>query len=174
MKELIKNFIERNKPIFAIGTATLILFVGIIVYYRITPHKETGLSRIGNESNFNIVGEEKTNMENEGIYSGSETSTSIEASLDEKVGILEIEYNENGFYPKAARAVQGQAVRWTNKTDKAIYLKQKTPTYTDLLQPVQIDPGQSFSYRLMKYGTWNYEEDVTKYFAYIEVYKFSP
>lgn len=173
MKDFIKNFIERNKPIFTIGVATLVLFVGIIAYYRLKPHKETGLTKIGNESTFNVVEEEKPNTQDLGQVAETQPTISIEQSLDEKVGILDIEFKATGFSPKIARSIQGQAVRWINNTDKIIYLKQKTPTYPELTEPVQIEPGQSFSYRLNEYGTWNYEEDLSKYFATIEVYRFS-
>ena len=172
MKAFIKNFIERNKPIFYIGLATLLLFIALIVFYGIKPHKETGLSRIGNESNYNVVNEEDSNSSNE-AQGGVET-VPPEANIDNQFGVLEINYTENGFSPKAARAIQGQAVKWTNKTDKVIYLRQKTPTYPDLIQAVQIDPGLSFSYRLTKDGTWNYEEETSGSFAYVEVYRFSP
>jgi hypothetical protein len=171
MRDFIKNFVERNKPIFTIGIATLLLFIAIIVFYRLKAHTETKLNKIGNESTFNVVEEEKANMQDVGQYSETQPAVSIEQSIDEKVGILDIEFTSTGFKPKIARAVQGQAVRWTNKTDKTIYLKQKTPTYTDLTQPVQIEPGQSFNYRLNQDGTWNYEEDLSKFFATINVYR---
>ncbi len=171
MKDFIKNFIERNKPIFTIGVVTLLLFVAIIVFYRFKSHTETKLNKIGNESTFNVVEEEKANMQDDGQYSETQPAVSIEQSIDEKAGILEIEYTSTGFKPETARAIQGQAVRWTNKTDKTIYLKQKTPTYTDLTQPVQIEPEQSFSYRLNQDGTWNYEEELSRNFASIVVYK---
>lgn len=171
MKDFIKNFIERNKPIFTIGIATLVLFVGIIVYYRLKPHAETKLNKLGNESTFNVVEEEKPNMQDSDLVSETQPAVSIEQSLDEKVGILDIEFKATGWTPKIARAIQGQAVRWINSTDKTIYLKQKTPTYPELTEPVQIEPGQAFSYRLNEYGTWNYEEDFSKYFASIEVYR---
>ena len=92
MKEFIKNFIERNKPIFTIGIATLILFVGIIIYYRLKPHKETGLTKVGNESTFNVVEEENANTQDLSQVAETQPSVSIEQSLDEKVGILDIEF----------------------------------------------------------------------------------
>lgn len=178
IKAFIKNLAERNKPIFTIGLATLILFIGIIIFYRVKPHKETSLTRIGNESSFNVTSEEENGLEdssNTSFSTDQETENepfkSATQSIDEEVGILEIEFTSNGFTPKTTRAVQGQAVRWTNKTDKAIFLKQKTSTYEELKESIKIDPEQSFSYRLTQYGTWHYEEDLSKHFGTINVYK---
>lgn len=169
MKDFINKFIERNKPIFTIGMFTLLLFVGIIVYYRLKPRTETRLNKIGNDNTFNVVEEDKPNIQDIEQYSDTQPSVSVEQSIDERFGILDIAFTQTGFRPKIAKAVLGQAVRWINNTDKTIYLKQKTPTYADLSNLIQIDPGQAFSYRLTEEGDWNYEEDLSKYFATIEV-----
>ncbi|MFZ2664377.1 MAG: hypothetical protein WAX66_03375 [Patescibacteria group bacterium] len=171
MKEFIKNLAERNKPIFAIGLITLTIFIVIIICYRVNPRKETELTRIGNESNFNVISEEEKEIEGAVQPEGTEPGISIEQSLDETVGILEIEFTQTGFVPKTSRAVQGQAVRWTNKTDKDIFLKQRTSTYTELKEPIRIAPEESFSYRLSEQEDWHYEEDLSKYFGTVEVYK---
>lgn len=178
MKDFLKNYYERNKPVFTIGLATLVIFLLVIIVYRIMPRKSTSMSRIGNESSFNVTSEEANNAVDESQQisesTGADVGITPEQSIDQTFGILDIAYTEKGFTPKLARVVQGQVVKWTNKTDKIIFLKQKTPTYSELKDLVQIDPGQTFSFRVSKSGTWNYEEDISKYFAILEVYTFRP
>jgi len=174
---MIKRFFGRNKPIFVMGTVFLLIFLGIIIYYKAKPHEETNMSKVGDESFYRVLEDEQKKYE-ETLSDGSnnqknqneqEEAVIPEVSVDEKFGILEIEYTDEGFKPRAIKTVQGRAVRWTNKTDKVIYLHQRKPTYDELKELVEIKPGESFNFRLSELGIWTYEENESKHFGSIEV-----
>jgi hypothetical protein len=163
-----KAFLERNKPVFLIGLATLLLFLGIIVAYALKTHKSVGLTKIGNESPFNV--DETTSDIQGGVPSTSESTSSL-ANIDSTMGTVNISFNSYGWYPALVDAVKGQKVVWTNKTDKIIYLRQRTPTYPELTNLTAVDPGKTFEFRMMVDGNWNYDEDETKYFGTVRVFE---
>lgn len=160
-----KAFFERNKPVFLIGLATLLLFLGIIVAYALKTHKSVGLTKIGNDSPFNVADESYSDS----IPSTSESTSSL-ANIDSTLGAVNISFNSYGWYPALVDAVKGQKVVWTNKTDKIIYLRQRTPTYSELTNLTAIDPGKTFEFRMTIDGNWNYDEDGTKFFGTIRVF----
>ena len=43
------------------------------------------------------------------------------------------------------------------------------PTYKELLDPIEIKPGESFTFRVTELGLWNYEETISKDYGEIEV-----
>ena len=157
------------------------VFVVIIVFYKFKPHKETGMSKVGNESLYNVQVEEPKQPEGSNFYydeTGEKIETknvvieepkTTEMSIDERFGILEIDYTDEGFKPRVTKAMQGQAVMWTNKTDKIIYFHQRKQTYSALKELVEIKPGGSFNFRLSELGIWTYDENESKHFGSIEV-----
>lgn len=169
MKDFLKNFSERNKPVFTIGLVTLVLFLLIIAFYAVKTHKGPGLKKIGNESSFTVT-PETAGTSPSAVDQQTTRTSSPEQNIDATFGITDVKFTDTGWSPKITRAIQGQVVRWTNNTAAAIFLRQKTPAYTELTAPVQIEPGQSFNFRMTKAGDWNYEEGVSGYFGTIEAY----
>ena len=168
MKDFLKNFSERNKPIFTIGLVTFVLFLLIIALYEVKTHNGPGMTKIGNESSF-TVSQETSGTSPDAVQQPNQ-SVSPEQNVDTTFGIVDVEFKDTGWVPKTTRVVQGQVVKWTNNTAAAIFLKQKTPTYTELKVSVQIDPGQSFNFRMTHVGEWNYEEGLSGYFGTIDAF----
>jgi protein-disulfide isomerase len=78
--------------------------------------------------------------------------------IDNKYGVIEIDYIEQGFVPNNVKAVQGQLVRWTNKTKSPIKMQQIISLYDELSTPLTIDAGATFELRLTKDKLWTYKE----------------
>jgi len=182
----ISKFYDRNRPIFSIAALLALVFVGLIVYYKIKPHKETTLSKVnGADEEFYKVAYddyyqdtglelpeeyENNQPENDGQTNGNENLPSpTEQTVDERYGILEISYTTDGFSPRVTRARQGQTAKWTNNTDAAILIHQRKQTYTEFSSDVEIKPGETFSIVLSELGIWTYEEKETRNFGSIEV-----
>ena len=182
----ISKFYDRNRPIFTIATLLALVFVVLIVYYKIKPHKETTLSKVNSadeefykvayEDNYQDTGldlpEESENNQpmNDGQTNENEnTPAPIEQTVDEKYGILEISYTTEGFSPRVTRAKLGQTAKWTNKTESPMYIHQRKSTYEEFENDVEIKPGESFSFVMSELGIWTYEERDTRKFGSIEV-----
>lgn len=182
----ISKFYDRNRPIFSIAAFLALVFVGLIIYYKIKPHKETTLSKVNStDEEFYKVAyddyyqdtglelpEESENYqpENDGQTNGNENLPDpSEQTVDERYGILEINYTTDGFSPRVTRAKQGQTVRWTNNTEAPITIHQRKQTYTEFSSDVEIKPGETFSIVLSELGIWTYEEKETRSFGSIEV-----
>lgn len=182
----ISRFYDRNRPIFSIAAFLALVFVGLIVYYKIKPHKETTLSKVNraDEEFYKVAYDdyyqntgldlpeeyENNQPENEDQTNGNENLPSpSEQTVDEKYGILEIIYTTEGFSPRVTRARQGQTVKWTNNTDALITIHQRKQTYTEFSNDVEIKPGETFSIVLSELGIWTYEEKETRNFGSIEV-----
>lgn len=88
-------------------------------------------------------------------------------AIDNKYGIIEIEYIPGGFAPNNVKAIQGQLVRWINKTDKDIRIQQIIYLYDELSVPVVIAPGATFEVRLTKDKLWTYKETTNANYASI-------
>jgi len=180
----IRKFYERNKPIFVIGIFMAIVFIGLIVFYGIKPREETDLSKL-NETDREFYKVAYENLErdesnvNENVYvSDFNTNTSsvseeenemTRQQIDEKYGVLKIEYTEEGFKPRVVRAALGQEVLWTNTTNRTIYLHQRRQTYPELRDLVEIMPGDIFNFRMAVLGIWTYDENESGDFGSIEV-----
>jgi protein-disulfide isomerase len=85
--------------------------------------------------------------------------------IDDKYGILEIRYTNNGFTPANTRAVPGQVIRFINETQDVIYLEQKKFLFKELNKAVPIAAGEYFEFRIgklnMKDVIWGYAEKVS-------------
>lgn len=159
-----KEFFERNKSIFLIGSITLILFVILIIVALKRNHQEPGLKKIEDSSYQFQFDDEETNNNVGETKETTQATTSMPGD-----DVLEISYTEKGFSPMNTKAEKNQWVRWTNKTDKDIYLVQKTKVYQELNEPVLIKAHSSFEYKLTKDRLWTYEEKETRSFGSIYV-----
>lgn len=104
----------------------------------------------------------QTNQEN-GTQEG--TNNSVFDTQDEKYkdvdltyGLLDISYGQFGFEPGHNKIQVGQKVRWTNGTKDPMKLEQIIRSYSELDSPVQINPGDTFEFRMYKEGLWTYKE----------------
>ena len=113
----------------------------------------------------------KTTQDQTKQSSSSSSNVLTYAEIDKTHGTLEISYTDQGFILKNTNALQGQLVRWTNKTNKDMVFEQLMPTYEELKKLITVRPGQTFEFRLYKDGLWTYEENVTKNFGSILVSK---
>jgi plastocyanin len=178
----IKKFYERNKPIFFIGGLMAIIFIILIVVYASKNTESTGLMETNEmDKEFYEVSYEESSEQNqtdnqynrdENTKSNNETEESsnlTQQEIDERYGTLQIEYTEKGFRPGNIRIALGQEVSWTNKTDRVIYLHQRKETYSELKDKIEINPGESFSFRLTELGVWTYEESETGDYGRLEV-----
>jgi hypothetical protein len=178
---IIKRFFDRNKPIFLIGTLMGIVFIGIIIFYKIKPKEETRLSEMGeadqefyqviyeniDEPNYNYPNPQDGSTE-EPINSRIGNGLS-EQTIDEKYGTLEIEFTEEGFEPRVTRAVLGQEISWKNSAERTIYLHQRTKKYSELKDLIEIAPGETFNFRMTQLGIWAYDENESEKFGSIDV-----
>ena len=171
---MIKDFLKRNKSIFFMGLLIGTIFLIIIITSFFRPKTSPGLHKIYEEEPLYTVienSEDISDPENtsENIIEETKESTEAYKSFDEKYGIVEITYKENGFIPKNYRAYKGQLVRWTNTTENPIYLEQKMKYYSELEEPVKIDPGGTFELRMEKEKLWTFQEKETKSFGSVFV-----
>ena len=78
------------------------------------------------------------------------------------VETVNIEFTDQGFKPGNAQAQVGQIVRWTNKTNEPIKIKQLIKKFDELENEVTIEPGKFYELRLYKSGYWTYQEIIKK------------
>lgn len=168
-----KAFFERNKPVFSIGLITLTVFLGLIFFYALKSHnKLTEMKRIGNESSYSVTEEETAQeLETKQASESAQIKAQTEAEIDASLGVVNIEFTDFGWVPKFVDVAKDQKVIWTNKTDKEIFFRQRTPSYKDLAGLIRIDPEKSFELRMTVVGDWNYDENQSKYFATIRVFE---
>ena len=165
-----KSFFERNKPVFTIGLVTLVVFLGLISIYATKSHNNlTVMKKIGSEDTSYNVAEEETSKEPETKQTSESAQLKAEAEVDATLGVVNIEFTNVGWIPKFVEVAKDQKVVWTNKTDKEIFFRQRTPAYNDVGELIKIDPEKSFELRMTVVGDWNYDESQTKYFATIRV-----
>ena len=170
---MIKEFIERNRSIFNMGLLIAVVFLIIIVVASFKPQKRPGLQKIKEDNPLYTVRERKS-QKNDLIENIQETQESTETykEFDEKYGVVEITYKNNGFIPKNYRAYKGQLVRWINTTEEPIYLEQKMKYYSELEEPVKIEPNGTFELRMEKERLWTFQERDTQYFGSVFVVTF--
>jgi len=174
----VKEFLLRNKSVFIIGFVTLVVFIAIIVVSeqkrRADQNTKPNLVKVGeeNENYYKVI--QETQEETPAVEETPQsTQTPViypytkeqETAFDQRYGVLEIKFTENGWVPKNTTSVVGQLVRWANTTGKPIYFKQKMPTYSELKDPILIDPGKSFEFRMYKNRLWTYEERISGAFG---------
>jgi hypothetical protein len=156
---MIRDFIERNKAVFVIGFLTLTIFLSIIII------SEVRRVRKGNDSPKLVRVEDttavtettETNLENETTDSALNILDITYSDVDKNYGTLLIEYTNRGFVPNNAKAVLGQKIKWVNKTDKGIYIVQKTLFFDEFKTPQFLPANGILEFRLYKDGEWGYE-----------------
>lgn len=72
--------------------------------------------------------------------------------------ILNITFTEDGFKPISSNARTGQTVRWTNKTDRNILIKELIPMYKEFSRGVTLKPSESYELLLNRYKIWTFKE----------------
>lgn len=180
MNTKIVSFIERNKPIFIIGIILTLVFSIIVIAYRLRPGRETELRELNESETLKYKVREYDNQESYG--DGDEAEKDQESTeqgsveeephidIDEVFGIVKISYTkEKGFTPMIIRVYQGQRIVWTNDTKETIYLKQRKPTYSELLNEIEINPGASFEFQMTELGIWTYKERYSNHEGSIDV-----
>ena len=169
-----KNFLDRNKPILVVGGLTLVIFLVITFVSSKRETKGPTLNEVREDKTF-IVEPEKDIEVDDSIDSFEELDAYVEENAEEiydsALGITLIEFTANGFEPKNARGVQGQILRFVNKTKDTIYLKQRLKGYTELATPVEIEAGKAYEMRLTKDILWGYEETTSGAVGSIYVFK---
>lgn len=165
---MIKEFLKRNKSIFSMGLFIAVVFLIIIITSSFRQPKRPNLQKIQESDPLYSVSETKNNEPFESIQETQE-STEAYREFDEKYGVVEIVYEENGFIPKNYRAYKGQLVRWVNTTEEPIYLEQKMKYYSELEEPIKIDPNGTFELRMEKEKLWTFQERDTRSFGSVFV-----
>ena len=164
-----KSFFERNKPVFMIGLLISLIFIGIIIFYKVKPHKETGMSAVKDETLYKVIDEEQKNYEEningetqitqEQTTDQKSTSNTLQQEeIDKKYGVKEVSFTDKGFIPRVFTIYLGQKIKWTNNTNNVIYFEQIKKTYDDLYNLVEIKPGESTSHKMTELGIWTYRE----------------
>lgn len=171
----ISKFYDRNKPIFTLGAVMAIVFIGLIIFYRLKPREETKLSEINelDQQFYKVAYDEQTEEynENSGFESFQQDNETVEPELnvDELYGVIEINYTEEGFKPRIVKAYIGQNVTWKNNSETTLYFEQRIVTYPELGKTFEVKPGESFSQRMTELGTWPYIDNKTYNFGSINV-----
>ena len=147
-----KDFIQRNSPIFVIGFFTLVVFVIIIIFAQFKKQISPELKP--------ITKEQATNMEN---FDQPKTRVPEISEVDQKFQPIEILYTDNGFEPKNSKVVVNQLIRFTNKTKDSIKILQITKTEDQYKDGISIEPDSTAEVRLTKPKTWSFYEEVTEF-----------
>jgi hypothetical protein len=170
---MIRDFIERNKAVFVIGFLTLTIFLSIIII------SEARRVRKGNDSPKLIRVEDttaaiETTADDSGIETSGPALNTLDitySDVDKNYGTLLIAYTDRGFVPNNAKAILGQKIEWVNKTDKSVYIAQKTVFFDEFKTPLFLPAGGVFQFRLYKDGEWGYEVPETGVSGSINILK---
>jgi hypothetical protein len=173
-----KEFIQRNKPVFFIGLVTILVFAAIIITsqkqnttqlpgLKKIESKDTGTTKV--EDFFLEEPNDASQKTSDELTENTAESSEAIAEMDQKYGTLVIEFTKDGFTPRNTRAIKGQLVRWVNKTDMPIYIEQLLKYYPDWVEPKSIPAGGNIEFRLTVENYWTYREKETKSFGSIYV-----
>ncbi len=164
-----KEFILRNKQIFITGAIIAGIFLLIILTS--STRKVNGPILAPSESST-----EKETVTNPGANAGSNYTpkglwnapslpdeqvaeeTPEEEPAEKPTEILEITFDDLGFSPSSTNGLKYQTVRWTNRTDKSIYLQQMKDFFEEFRKPVEIASGGILEFELTRTGMWGYKE----------------
>lgn len=81
--------------------------------------------------------------------------------------LMEVKFTEKGWEPNEVQPFKGQPVRWSNTTDKAIYLQPLDKTYEGLKSIVEIKPGEFYEYKFPTGGIFRYQEMGSYYWGMV-------
>src|SRR3989339_1102710 len=165
-----KEFILRNKQIFITGLVIGGIFLLIILTSSARKVKGPVLApsetSTGKETVVNPAANAGSNYTPKGLWNAPSPSneqvdenTPVEEEPVEKpTEILEITFDEKGFSPPSANGLKYQTIRWTNKSDKSIFIQQMKDFFEEFRKPVEIASGASLEFELNRTGMWGYKE----------------
>lgn len=170
------NFLKRNIPVFMIGLATIVIFVVIIIIA--SRIKVTGPAMIllgdseeANQATDTVQRNEINQTTTPKISETSETTKSVsdykQILLDQKYGVISIDYTEQGFIPNNIKAVVGQRVVFKNTTRHDITIQQVIRLYDELATPVLLKPQDTLEIKLTKEKLWTFKEKSIKHYGSI-------
>lgn len=142
-----KDFINRNSPIFVIGGFTLVIFIIVSLISQFKKQKSPEMIPLS-ENQIKYVESS----------SPKEINIPTEYEVDKNFGAKEITFTRDGFEPKDTQVVLNQKVVWVNKTEAPIKLAQIIPSYTEFREAITIIPGGTFEFRPYKPKIWSYKE----------------
>jgi hypothetical protein len=159
------NTLKKNIPVLIIGVIVAIVFVVITVIGQSRDSETTLVDAI--TSTFNVT-QKETPTSDEPIpeYVAQNMPSATDAppedlkktDVSSTYPVLEIEFTETGFKPNSSNARTGQIVRWVNKTEREIQIKELIPKYPAFAVGLKIQPGESFEQLLNVQKIWTYEE----------------
>lgn len=155
-----KDFFQRNSPIFVIGFFTLVVFLIIIIFAQFKKQISPELKPITDQQMSEIKRFETPQKE---IASIEETDKNFPA--------IEIIYNDQGFEPKNSKVVQNQLIKFTNKSKNPIKILQITDTEIDYKDGIYVEVEKTVEIRLTTPKTWAYREEQSDYRGSIFVIK---
>lgn len=178
----IRAFILRNRQIFITGIVIGVVFLLIIT---VSSSRKVGGPELAPSTTTSENEPAKTgtnpgmDYEPKGLWNApippqyyeEEEEEIIEEPVEEPKEILEITFDDNGFSPAGSYALLNQTVKWTNKTDKSIYIKQMKDFFPEMKDPVEVYSGGSLELKLTKLGVWGYIETSTQKMGSIFILK---
>ena len=159
------NFVRRNVPILIIGFIVGIVFVAITIIGQSRDSETTLVEAI--TSTFSVSQRETSILEGPTPeYVSPNTNVAIIAPPEETgktpteviYPLLEIEFTETGFNPAQSNVRTGQTIRWVNKTDHNIIIKELIPKYPAFALGITLSPEESFEQLLNVAKIWTYRE----------------
>ena len=167
-----KEFIVRNKQIFITGAVIAGIFLLIILTSSARKVKGPILapseSSTGKEVLTNPGVNTGSNYTPNGLWNAPSLSdepvdkntpeTPEEEPVEKPKEILKITFDDLGFSPSSTNGLKYQTVRWTNRTDKSIYLQQMKDFFEEFRKPVEIASGGTLEFELNRTGMWGYKE----------------
>lgn len=159
------NFVKRNIPILIIGFFVGITFVVITVIGQGRDSETTLVDAI--TSTFSVSQRKTPPLEEPTPEYVPQNNTPVmftPPEETEKVAgeviypVLEVVFTETGFNPASSNARTGQTVRWVNKTEHNIIIKELIPKYPAFAVGITLSPEESFEQLLNKPKIWTYKE----------------
>ncbi|MDC0449176.1 hypothetical protein OAL67_01050 [bacterium] len=154
----IKNFIQRNLPVFVVSLITLSVFVVLIITSLSKNTPETQLVRVdSSEVNFEETEQPvEPPVDINALIQEVEESTESTPSAPE--GVTLIRFVDGRFLPRNSIGKLGKVVMWKNETDRTISIKQLAIKFDEFSEPVEIGPNDYFVLTLSDTGMWTFKE----------------
>lgn len=157
--KILKDYINRNSPIFIIGAITIVVFLFIIF---ISGNKDDKVQN----TNLVVIDE----VQNKKIDQENEIKKAkVNKIFDEKYGVVKFTYTFDGFDPMNKSIILNQLIQIYNDTDSLLKINQLIDAYPEFREGITIQPKQTFEFRPSKLRLWTIEDDLTKKRLYITV-----
>lgn len=157
--KILKDYINRNSPIFIIGAITIVVFLFVIF---ISGNKDDKVQN----TNLVVIDE----VQNKKIDQENEIKKAkVNKILDEKYGVVKFTYTFDGFDPMNKSIILNQLIQIYNDTDSLLKINQLIDAYPEFREGITIQPKQTFEFRPSKLRLWTIEDDLTKKRLYITV-----